>query len=56
MSGDVDQYHSVALWSNRSNKQSNICENGVWNSEPLPYLRETKGLLQVVIDTIGREI
>lgn len=56
MSGDVDQYHSVSIWTNRTNQQSNLCENGVWNPEPLPFLREKAGLLQVVLDTVDRDI
>lgn len=56
MSGDVDQYHSVAIWSNKTNQQSNLCLNGVWDSYPLPCIREKEGLLQLVVDTIGRNI
>ena len=56
MSGDIDQYNSISLWTSLANLQSNLCENGVWNSIPLPLVNEKTGLLKIIVDTEERRI
>ena len=56
MSGDIDQAGCIAFWSSLANKKSNICLNGEWSDEPLPFLREGEGILQMVVDTEDRTI
>lgn len=55
MSGDIDQDHSVAFWSNCKTGKGSLCENGVWNSEGLPGLK-VGGVLNMVVDTVERGI
>lgn len=51
MSGDIDQPGSLAYWSNKDNQKGNLCLNGEWMEQPLPYLKEGKGVLQMAVDT-----
>jgi hypothetical protein len=56
MSGDIDQDNSISLWTSLASGNSNLCENGVWNSAPLPLLREINGILKIIVDTQRRRI
>jgi hypothetical protein len=56
MSGDIDQGGCIAYWSSIANAKGNLCLNGEWNDTPLPYLREGKNVLQMVVNTEDRNI
>lgn len=56
MSGDIDQYNSLAFWTNRMNKTAHLCINGEWNEDILPYLKPLSGSLQIVCNTLDRTI
>lgn len=56
MSGDVDQYNSLAFWSNKANRTGHLCINGEWSDDSLPYLRPQSGLLQIVVNNLDRSI
>lgn len=56
MSGDIDQAGSLAYWSNKANKKGNFCINGEWSDDALPFLKEGKGVLQMVVNTEERSI
>jgi len=51
MSGDIEQDNSISIWTSKASGHSNLCENGVWNSTPLPLLKKRDGLLMIIVDT-----
>ncbi len=56
LSGDIDMCNSLAYWTNKKNRSGNLCINGEWIEEPLPYVEQGTGLFQAVVNTFDRTI
>ena len=56
MNGDVDQDGSLAYWSNLRNRRGNLCINGEWREQVLPFIQPEQDLFQIVCDTVNRRV
>lgn len=56
MNGDIDQSGSLAYWSNQRNRRGNLCINGEWMEDILPYIQPEQDLFQIVCDTVSRRV